>query len=134
MQWTKKATLEYFKLMIGREIVLEDANGGLRMAGAIGEVYELDLCSTDLFESSLKLTQPALDISVTFHEDFLGLHIMVRKYDAEREAERNSAQKADQKVDSDFVEDEAPLEEGDLELSIPVRLAYADIKLTGPGT
>ena len=81
--WTLPSLIEFFNKYSGFKIKIEDPNTLFMAVGVITGVEELDLCNHYLPESLMKLSNSYVEISVTLHTDFLGMHIMVYAPDKE---------------------------------------------------
>ncbi|MBF0352742.1 MAG: hypothetical protein HQM11_17040 [SAR324 cluster bacterium] len=77
MEWDKLQLIMFFQQHEGHRIMLEEKNSRFKISGICGEVNEMDLCSHDLQECALTLSLPEVDIQFTFHEQFMGIHILL---------------------------------------------------------
>lgn len=76
MEWNKENLSNFFRQHPFEIITVEEPGGTLRIQGKIQEVVELNLCSHLLLETSLSTQIPNFEISLTFHNDFLGIHCL----------------------------------------------------------
>ncbi|MBF0278912.1 MAG: hypothetical protein HQM13_14015 [SAR324 cluster bacterium] len=83
MCWDKAATIRYFQTHVGQNISIKEKTSRIVLKGKLGELEELDLCSSILIESSLQLKSAGLSVALTLHDDFLGVHLMSTTPDSE---------------------------------------------------
>ena len=77
MAWNKSSVIHFFEKHVGRRILIEEPEPRIKICGKVSEVVHQDLCSHTLSESALVLETKGIDVSVTFHDHFVGLHIMI---------------------------------------------------------
>lgn len=100
MTWDKTSTIEYFQNHSACSVVIKEQTSLIVIRGEIVDFEELDLCSTALFEAALQLPSSGLTLAVTFHDDFLGIHLLV-----------------------------TPSDSNDPEISLPYQIPYKDLIL-----
>ncbi|MGK5093630.1 hypothetical protein WDW89_16670 [Deltaproteobacteria bacterium TL4] len=101
MEWDKSSTVHFFRQQHGQKILIQESETRAQFRGYVTEIYALNLCSRILEETTLKLKTPNMEIALTFHDDFLGIHVMVP----------DSAQQT-------------------LEVSLPYQIKYPNLTLT----
>ena len=74
--WTKSTLLHYFHKHLGESVLLEEQGTRIKVQGIITEVDEMDLCSTTLFETTLQMEREGIEVALTFHEEFIGVHLL----------------------------------------------------------
>ena len=77
MSWDKASTIRFFQNQQGQTVLIKEQTSRVKFQGEITELEELDLCSSVLVESTLQLKTSGLQVDLTFHEDFLGVHLMI---------------------------------------------------------
>lgn len=77
MEWEKSSLIEYCLAHQQETILIEDVQTKARILGSLGEVNEMDLCSTTLVEASVLFQTPNLYVTLTFHEKFLGVNVIL---------------------------------------------------------
>lgn len=77
IQWTRNLLTEFLRNNPHQHVRIEDRATRAFLEGTIPAVFDMDLCSSILAEAELKLSLNGWDISLTFHEDFLGVHILL---------------------------------------------------------
>lgn len=75
MNWNKEQAILFFKKQQGGLIEIGEQKKRNVFRGTIVELNELDLCSKLLVEAELEFSTPGIDLAVTFHDDFIGLHL-----------------------------------------------------------
>jgi hypothetical protein len=55
------------------------------LVGIIPAVFEMDLCSGSLAEASLDVDNMGCDVSLTMHEQFLGIHLLFFRQNTEEQ-------------------------------------------------
>ena len=77
MSWDKASTIRFFQNQQGQRVLIKEATTRIILRGQVTELEELDLCSSVLVESTLQLPSSELKVDLSFHEDFLGVHLMI---------------------------------------------------------
>ena len=75
MEWNKSKLLDFFGQHSGKKIIVEESGGTLRIQGKLQDLVETDMCSRTLFETAIVPEILGIEISLTLHEGFLGIHI-----------------------------------------------------------
>ena len=83
MEWNKSKLLDFFRQHSGKKIIVEESGGTLRIQGKLQDLVETDMCSRILFEASLVPEIPGIEISLTLHEGFLGIHLLASSPEVE---------------------------------------------------
>ena len=55
------------------------------LVGIIPAVFEMDLCSGTLSEAALNVENMGCDVSLTMHEQFLGVHLLFFRQNTEEQ-------------------------------------------------
>ncbi len=76
MSWNKESAILFFQSHGGKVISLQEDGSRLKIYGKVADVYELDLCSSTLVEATLELQTEGLQVTLTFHNDFLAIHLI----------------------------------------------------------
>jgi|TARA_B100000809_G_C15018498_1_gene487566 hypothetical protein len=92
VDWNKSKLLDFLRHHTQEEIILEEQGGTLRFQGKLQDVVELNLCSNTLFEAELVPAIMGTEISLTFHDTFLGINILARTAETEEPLISCSAQ------------------------------------------
>lgn len=77
MTWNKASAIDFFHKRGECSIVIKEEVSRIFIRGEIVHFEELDLCSTTLFEATLQLLSPGLKVAITFHDEFLGAHLLI---------------------------------------------------------
>ena len=101
---TRESLIEWMQDHKSQRIVLAEGKSMLKIEGVLVDVEELDACSMDIMSFHLRVDQPGLDITCTFHPETLGVHLHARP------------------------EASAPLK-----LSIPLSIPYASLRVSLAG-
>ena len=83
-KWTKKDVLKWFKVHAEKIVVVKLQGTTLRIEGRAAGVDEIDACSADIFATGLGMVSPGLDTSISFHENSLSVHLLVRESGSKR--------------------------------------------------
>ena len=83
MEWNKSKLLDFLRQHTEEKIIVEESGGTLRIQGRLQDQVETDMCSRILFEASLVPEIPGAEISLTFHEGFLGIHLLASSPETE---------------------------------------------------
>ena len=78
MSWNKYTLTEYMRQNTHKKVTIEEPGGTFRVHGQLKDVVDLNLCSHILVESTLIPQIPNVEISLTFHDDFLGIHCLAK--------------------------------------------------------
>ena len=76
IQWNRALLTEFLRSHAHRQICILDQRSRAFLLGIIPAVFEMDLCSSTLSEASLNVEKMGCDISLTMHEQFLGIHLL----------------------------------------------------------
>ena len=76
IQWNRALLTEFLRSHVHRQIRILDQRSRAFLLGIIPAVFEMDLCSGTLSEASLNVENMGCDISLTMHEQFLGIHLL----------------------------------------------------------
>ena len=71
----RDSLLQFLKENQGTEISLKERGGGLSLFGKLTDFSELDLCGRLLVESELSLETPELKVTLTLHDELLGVQV-----------------------------------------------------------
>ena len=71
----RDSLLQFLKENQGTEIWLNERGGGLSLFGKLTDFSELDLCGRLLVESELSLETPDLKVTLTLHDELLGVQV-----------------------------------------------------------
>ena len=71
----RDSLLQFLKENQGTEISLKERGGGLSLFGKLTDFSELDLCGRLLVESELSLETPDLKVTLTLHDELLGVQV-----------------------------------------------------------
>lgn len=74
-----KSALEFFERHPEQELRIEDPSQRIKISGKVKALYEMDLCSKFLWETELELGGGTLSLSLTFHDEFLGVHLILKQ-------------------------------------------------------
>ena len=74
--WNQQSTILFFRQHLDQPLLIEDVSNRAKFCGIITEVTTLDLCSHLLEETTLKLETSDLQVEITFHDEFLGIHLL----------------------------------------------------------
>lgn len=78
MAWNKTKLTDFFRQHPQKQITIEEHGGTFRIQGKVQEVTELNMCSHILFETNLIPEIAGVEISLTFHDDFLGIQLLAQ--------------------------------------------------------
>ena len=81
---TRESILEWLKAHRGRLITLRAGGTALSVTGVCEGVEELDACSAEFQSSIVNLGVDQSEVSLTFHESALSLHVLLRHPDSGR--------------------------------------------------
>ncbi len=81
MSWEKTSVIQFLSVNEGKLVQIGETSTRVKFRGTLIDFNEMDMCSNTLIEVSLALLTPGLDISLTCHDDFLGIHIMTERPD-----------------------------------------------------
>jgi hypothetical protein len=100
VRWSRSLLVEFLRNHPFQPLLLEDQRTQARLRGQVPLVNDLDVCSGILAEAPWYMEPNLLDISLTFHDQFIGVHVML----------------------------EQP-ETGELALSLPWEIPYVDLHI-----
>lgn len=98
MDWDKTSSISFFRTHIGRLVLIKEQKSRVLFRGKVTDVVEMDLCSSILVEATLQLKTTGPSVALTFHDGFLGAHLMI-----------------------------TPSDSSDPEVSIPYQIRYEDL-------
>ncbi|MDH5753057.1 MAG: hypothetical protein OEZ59_11670 [Deltaproteobacteria bacterium] len=101
LEQTRKNVLEWLRDRPDRMVRIGRQNCTLSLVGRMGEVEEIDACSTHIFECELDSGIEGVHISLVMHTHALGVHLLARRQDG-----------------------------GPAAISLPFTIAYPDVLLT----
>ena len=81
---TRESILEWLKAHRGRLITVRASGTALSVTGVCEGVEELDACSAEFQSSGMTLGVDQSEVSLTFHESALSLHVLLRHPDSGR--------------------------------------------------
>ena len=76
MEWDKSRLIEFLESNDQQQIIVEDTGGAVRLRGMLQHPGERDMCGSILYEATLIPVIEGLEVSLTLHNDFLGIHIL----------------------------------------------------------
>ena len=71
----RDSLLQFLKENQGTEILLKERGVGLSLYGKLTDFSVLDLCGRLLVESELNLETPDLKVTLTLHDELLGVQV-----------------------------------------------------------
>jgi len=77
MEWSKSKLVEFFRTHAYKQVFIEDSEHQVRIEFQIIEVLEIDLCSQTLVEVASQNELPGVELNLTLHDVFLGIHLFV---------------------------------------------------------
>ena len=76
IRWNRALLAEFLRSHVLKQICISDLRSRAFLIGIIPAVSEMDLCSSTLEEASLNVGNTGCDVSLTMHEQFLGIHLL----------------------------------------------------------
>ena len=76
IRWNRALLAEFLRSHAHQEICIMDQRSRAFLIGMIPAVIEMDICSGTLVEASLNVGNMECDVSLTMHEQFLGVHLL----------------------------------------------------------
>lgn len=78
MEWDKTRLIEFLEQHDRQKIIVEESGGAVSLRGILRYHGERDMCGRSLYEASMITEIKGIEISLTLHNDFLGIHLLAR--------------------------------------------------------
>tara|TARA_E500000075_G_C6993865_1_gene325187 strand:+ start:3101 stop:3439 length:339 start_codon:yes stop_codon:yes gene_type:complete len=85
IRWNQALLKEFLRSHAHQQICIMDQRSRAFLVGIIPAVYEMDLCSGTLSEAALNVENMGCDVSLTMHEQFLGIHLFFFRQNTEEQ-------------------------------------------------
>ena len=76
IRWNSALLTEFLRSHAHQQICIMDQRSRAFLVGIIPAVIEMDLCSGTLVEASIYVENIGCDVSLTMHEQFLGIQLL----------------------------------------------------------
>ena len=76
IRWNRALLAEFLRSHAHQQICIMDQKSRAFLVGIIPAVIEMDLCSGTLVEATINVENMGCDVSLTMHEQFLGIHLL----------------------------------------------------------
>ena len=76
INWNSALLTEFLRSHAHQQICIMDQRSRAFLVGIIPAVIEMDLCSGTLVEAPINVENMGCDVSLTMHEQFLGIHLL----------------------------------------------------------
>ena len=76
IRWNRILLTEFLRSHAHQQICVMDQRSRAFLVGTIPAVIEMDLCSGPLIAASLNVENMGWAVSITMHEQFLGIHLL----------------------------------------------------------
>ena len=85
IRWNRTLLTEFLRGHAHQQICIIDQRNKAFLVGIIPAVIEIDLCSGTLVEASLNVENIGCDVSLTMHEQFLGIHLLFFRQNSDQQ-------------------------------------------------
>ena len=85
IRWNRTLLTKFLRSHAHQKIFIIDQRSRAFLIGIIPAVIEMDLCSGTLVEATLNVENMGCDVSLTMHEQFLGIHLLFYRQNSDQQ-------------------------------------------------